>query len=104
MSDQEQLLSIKIFGHTYQIKCTSDEASSLQEAAKYLDAQMRKINQSSHSKNTERLAIVAALNITHELMYFKKQKNVDVDVMHGHIKSLQNRIQAFLASKDEVAA
>ena len=104
MSDEGHMISVQVFDRTYQIKCPTDEAAQLHESAKYLDAEMRKINQRSQSKNTERLAIVAALNIAHELMYFRNQKNVDINTMHDHIKSLQQRIKHFLESKDEVSA
>ena len=103
MSNAEHVIAISIMDRTYQIKCPQEEAAQLQESAKYLNAEMRKISQSSQSSNTERLAIVAALNIAHELMMFKNQKNAYIDVMHEQIKSLQYRIQKFLGTKEEVA-
>ena len=102
MTNSEQVIAITILDRTYQIKCPPEGAVQLQESAKYLDAQMRKINQSSQSNNIERLAIVAALNVTHELMAFKNQKNAYIDVMHEQIKSLQHRIQKFLGTKEEI--
>ncbi|OGT43355.1 MAG: hypothetical protein A3F13_05495 [Gammaproteobacteria bacterium RIFCSPHIGHO2_12_FULL_40_19] len=103
MTNTEQVIAITILDRTYQIKCPPEGAIQLQESAQYLDMQMRKINQSSQSNNTERLAIVAALNVTHELMAFKNQKNAYIDVMHEQIKALQHRIQKFLGTKEEVA-
>lgn len=102
MTNSEHVVAITIYDRTYQIKCLAEEAALLQESAKYLDAQMRKINHTSQSNNTERLAIVAALNVTHELMAFKNQKNSYIDTMHEQIKLLQHRIQKFLGAKEEV--
>ena len=104
MSHAEQVIAISIMERTYQIKSPPEEAAQLQESAKYLNAEMRKISQSSQTINTERLAIVTALNIAHELMMHKNQKNTYVDVMHEQIKSLQYRIQKFLGTKEEVTA
>lgn len=104
MSNAEHVIAISIMDRTYQIKCPQEEAAQLQESAKYLNAEMRKVNQSSQSVNTERLAIVAALNIAHELMMLKNQKNTYIDSMHEQIKSLQYRIQKFLNAKEEVTA
>ena len=103
MTNTDQAIAISIMDRTYQIKCPPSGAAELQESAKYLDAEMRKINQSSSSNNTERLAIVAALNIAHELKTYKNQKTAYIDVMHEQIKLLQRRIQKFLGTKEEVA-
>lgn len=98
----EQLISITIFDRAYQIKCPDEETSQLRESADYLDEQMKKINQSSQSNNVERLAVVAALNITRELMVLKNQNNHYINAMHEQIKSLQYRIQQFIGTKEEV--
>lgn len=102
MSNAEHVVAISIMDRTYQIKCPQHEAAQLQESAKYLNAEMQKIGQASQSGNAERLAVVAALNIAHELMMLKNQRNHYVDVMHEQIKSLQQRIQKFLGTKEEV--
>lgn len=103
MSGAEQVIAVSIMDRTYQIKCPPEEAAQLHESARYLSAEMRKINQSSQSTNTERLAIVAALNIAHELMTIRNQKNAYIDVVSEQIKSLQNRIQKFLGTREEVS-
>ncbi len=104
MSDQDNIVSIKILDRTYQVKCPQDEASQLQESVHYLDEQMRKIHQAGGVNTTERVAIVAALNVCRELMVYKKQNNSYIDVVHDQIKLLQTRIQKFIGSKDEVIA
>lgn len=105
MKTSDQAIDIKILDRTYTIKCPADEAAQLQESAHYLDQQMRAMCQSGgHSSNTERLAIVAALNICHELMLYKRQKSQTIDVMNDQIKSLQQRIQKFLKTKDNIIA
>ena len=101
MTTADHVIAVSIMDRTYQIKCPPEEAAQLQESAKYLDMQMRKMHQACNSNSTERLAVVAALNITQELMLFRNQKNNYIDVMHDQIKSLQARIQQFLSVKDE---
>ena|SRR3990167_3387868 len=104
MTNTENVVAITILDRTYQIKCPPEEVVQLQESARYLDSQMRKMGAAGQIHNTERLAVVAALNIAQELMLFKNQKNAYIDVMHDQIKSLQGRIQQFLSAKDEVTA
>lgn len=103
MSDDDQhLISVKILDRSYQIKCPPDQTQALQESAIYIDQQMRKFRQNTQINNTERVAIITALNICHELMQLRKQKNNYIDVMNQRIQDLQHRIENFLAASEEV--
>ena len=102
MSNQEPIIHIKIFDRSYPIKCPSEEAAQLQESAKYLDQKMRELKQSGSTYNSELLAIVAALNVCHELMLYQRQKNQSIDRLNDQIKTLQQRIQKFLNLKESV--
>lgn len=104
MTDSDNIVSIKILDRTYQVKCPPDEIAQLQESATYLDEQMRKMRQvgASTVNSVERLAVVAALNLCRELTMYKKQNNTYIDVVHDQIKLLQNRIQKFLETKEEI--
>lgn len=102
MSAQDELVGVKIVDRTYHIKCSKEEAAQLQQAAQYLDEQMRQLRQSATAKTTEQVAIVAALNICHELMQFKSQNNAAVNGVNQQVKLLQQRIQKFLGSKESV--
>lgn len=103
MSNADHVATITILDRSFQIKCPPEEVAQLQESANYLNAEIRKIHQPGQPKNMERLVLVAALNIVHELMVFKNQKNAYLDVMHEQIKSLQNRVQKFLGVTEEVS-
>ncbi len=94
---QENIVTIKILDRLYKIKCTAKDAIDLQEAAQYVDDQMRKIRQSGHISSTDRLAVVAALNVYNELLQLKRQKNQCIDVMNQRIMDLQRRIEEQLA-------
>lgn|SRR3990167_4447041 len=101
MSSADQVVTITVLDKSFQIKCPPEEVAQLQESANYLNIEIRKIHQPGQPKNMERLVLVAALNIVHELMIFKNQKNAYLDVMHEQIKSLQNRVQKFLGVTEE---
>lgn len=103
MSDDDQhLISVKILDRSYQIKCPPEQTQALQESANYIDQQMRKFRQNAQINNTERVAIITALNICHELMQLRKQKNNYIDVMNQRIQDLQHRIENFLAASEQV--
>ena len=77
MSDSENIIAIKVLDRTYNIKCPSEEAHELQESARYVDEQMRKIRQGGSITSTDRIAVVAALNICQQYLGLKKQQNQD---------------------------
>lgn len=104
MKEMDHIAAITILDRIYHIKCLPEEVPQLQASANYLNDEMRKTGQSSQLLNPEKLAIVVALNIAHELMTYKNQKNAYIDIMHEQIKSLQRRIQQFLGTKEEVTA
>lgn len=99
---QENLVTIKILDRLYKIKCTARDAIDLQEAAHYVDEQMRKIRQAGHITSIDRMAVVAALNVCNELQQLKRQKNQCIDAMNQRIIDLQRRIEEKLAEKDSV--
>ena len=92
MIDSNHLVRVNIFDRDYKIKCLPDEAHQLQEAAKILDAQMRATRQASASSNAERLAVVTALNLSHELARLKHQ-----------IANLSNKVRNALVTEEELA-
>lgn len=99
---QENVITIKILDRLYKIKCSAKEAIDLQEAAFHVDDQMRKIRQLGHITSTDRMAVVAALNIYNDLLQLKRQKNQCIDAMNQRIIDLQRRIEEKLAKKDPI--
>ena len=61
-------VNVKILDKEYQVACPEDQQSDLTTSAKYLDKQMRKIRQSGKVIGVERIAVMAALNISYELL------------------------------------
>ena len=100
---EENLISIQILDRKYNIKCPSNEVIELQEAAKVVDENMRQLKHSGGITSTEQMAVVSALNISHELLQLKKQNNNYINVMNKRLQDLQKRIKKFLAVDEEVA-
>ena len=50
------------------VACPEEERDALARAARHLDSKMREIRSSGKVFGTERIAVMAALNITHELL------------------------------------
>jgi cell division protein ZapA len=73
VSIKPQTVSLTIMGKEYKIACEPEEQENLIRSASELDLQMRKMRNSGKVGNTERIAVMAALNLNHELQSLKKQ-------------------------------
>jgi cell division protein ZapA len=102
MTDENNLISVKLLDREYSIRCPENQEQSLQEAARYLDEQMQVVRQSGTITSADRVAIVAALNLTHELFQLRKQKSQYVDEVRDRVQTLQNKIENFLAAEEEL--
>jgi len=64
-------VDVTIMGQSYKLACKEGEDRALREAAAYLDAKMSALRDSSKVKGTDRIAVMAALGLTTELLATK---------------------------------
>ena len=60
--------SVTILDKEYQVACPPDQQAELLLSARHLDEQMRAIRSTGKVIGLERIAVMAALNISHELL------------------------------------
>lgn len=68
MGSSSNTAKVFILDKEYLIACPPEEQQALLQTAQYLDQQMRAIRNSGKVHGLERIAVMAALNITHELL------------------------------------
>ena len=61
-------VAVSILGKEYQVACPAEQHAELLLSARYLDEQMRVIRATGKVIGLERIAVMAALNIAHELL------------------------------------
>ncbi len=64
---QQDTVSIRILDKEYQVNCPPNERDALVQSASHLDARMRTIRNSGTVIGLERIAVMAALNLTYDL-------------------------------------
>jgi cell division protein ZapA len=84
----QQKITIRILDREYQFAATDEERSSLLSAADYLDSTMRTIKKGNSTLSPEKVSMMAALNISHEMMQLKQA--------HKKIESLKDSLQKAL--------
>ena len=75
MSSDTLPVTVNILDKEYRISCPAEERESLLESAAFLDSQMREIRQGGRVIGTERIAVMAALNIANDLLSIQKSKD-----------------------------
>ena len=61
-------LKIRILDKEYQVNCRPDEREALEHSALLLNEKMEEIRHGSHIIGLERIAVMAALNLSHDLI------------------------------------
>ncbi|HEX9192634.1 MAG TPA: cell division protein ZapA [Burkholderiales bacterium] len=98
MSSKPKTLDVSIMGHTYKVACSDDEREALLSAVAYLDRKMSEIKSAGKVASSERIAVMAALNITHELLTAKNNAS------GFDIEGLRRRMAAMEATLDQALA
>ena len=90
-------VSVDILDKEYQVACPPDEEAALTQAARYLDQHMRDIRSTGKVIGLERVAIMAALNISHELLALKTGDNpVETNEEQERLSTLNSQLDEVL--------
>nr|WP_207168428.1 cell division protein ZapA [Thiocystis violacea] len=93
-------VSIRILEKEYRIACAYHEQDDLRASARLLDSRMREIRQTGRVIGTDRIAVMAALNIAHDLIQLQRSRAGDEDP-GKRLRQLQERINSALAGDRE---
>lgn len=85
-------ITIHILDKEYMIACTEEERHDLQRSADYLDAKMREIRDTGKIIGSDRIAVMAALNISHELLTNEGGSASSNSSVGSRIRSIQEKI------------
>ena len=88
-------INISIMGRDFSVACSADEQEDLLAAARYLDDSMQEIQKSGKILGAERCAIMAALNITNDLLQLQR-RTAGQDQIQERLEILQGRIDEAL--------
>jgi cell division protein ZapA len=95
---QSKAVDVNIMGREFTGSCTDEERPGLINAVNFLDKKMRDIRDGGKIIGVERIAIMAALNLAHELLN-TKSGSVDVGDIKRRISQMQDQIDGVCASK-----
>jgi cell division protein ZapA len=98
MNQKSKTLDVTIMGRTYKVACSDEERNALLSAVAYLDRKMTEIKNAGRVASAERIAVMAALNIAHELLSSRNHASgLDME-------GLRRRMAAMEATLDQALA
>tara|TARA_R110001592_G_scaffold30695_3_gene109522 strand:+ start:236 stop:562 length:327 start_codon:yes stop_codon:yes gene_type:complete len=87
---------VKILDKEYQVSCPPSEEEALLKSARYLDENMRKIKARGNIHGLEKISVMAALNITHDMLGKGQQLNESRHETMQKLKFLEDKIDRSL--------
>ena len=97
MNEQNTAVQVKILDKEYQVNCPPADQEALIKSAQYLDENMRKIKGRGNIHGAEKIAIMAALNITHDMLRKNRMINETRHSTAQQVKGLEDKIDMAIA-------
>jgi len=107
-------LDVSLLGRDFKVACKESERAELSDAVSYLDRRMREIRDGGKISGAERIAVMAALNLAHDLLRERKQARpqvsspssasagtVDESALKRRIEAMQSALDAALAGQSD---
>ncbi len=104
-------LDVSLLGREYRVACNESERAALIDAVALLDRRMREIRDGGKVAGSERIAVMAALNLAHELLNERRAaiapsspgspSGIDDAGLRRRIVDMQTAIDQVLAGPDK---
>ncbi len=102
MSDGAKTIEVTLLGRTYRVACGEGEREALMQAVAYLDGKMNEIRKAGKVMGAERIAVMAALNVAHELLSVKLGAGFDVGQAKRRISAIESQLDAAIAKQEHL--
>jgi len=89
-------LSVRILEREYMIACAPEERTELLDSAEFLNGRMREIRDSGKIVGLDRIAVMAALNLAHELILLRARENGTDQEVGSRLKAMRARVETSL--------
>ncbi len=96
----KQGVKVNIMGKEYNIACPPEEKEALVASAMRLDVKMQEIRSSKSVIGLEKIAVMAALNLAHELLQEETQKDTFARSVGSRVHALNSLIDGTLSKSE----
>lgn len=102
MNASERGIEVTVLERKLRIACKEDEQQDLLKAVQYLDAKMREIRDSGKVIGGERIAILAALNVAHELLSIRAGSGFDIPEFKRRMRDMAAAIDQAMSAQEDL--
>jgi len=102
MSTEPKGLQVNVMGREFRVACPESEQKGLLEAVDYLNKKMNEIRDAGKIVGLERIAIMAALNIAHELLSTKVGGGFDIAEIKRRMAHMETVLDQAMADQKEL--
>ena len=102
MAESAKTIEVSILGRSYKIACEEGERDALLQAVAFLDGKMGEIKKAGKVNGTDRIAVMAALNIAHELLATKLGSGFDLGQAKRRIALIEAKLDDALAKQEKL--
>ena len=92
MSGEAVPVNIQILDKEYMVSCPPNEKEALLQAASLLNSRMRQVRDSGKVLGTERMAVMTALNVIHELTRKERERDQYMESTGEDIRRLEEKL------------
>ena len=96
MTAQLVRVSVRILEKEYQVACLPEERSELLDSAEFLNGKMKDIRDAGNIVGLDRIAVMAALNLAHELLKRNRNDAIENEVTE-RVRQMRERVESALS-------
>ncbi len=96
MDTSTTTVSVRLLDKEYLVACPEDEQDGLLRAAHYLNGRMKEIRDSGKVIGMDRIAVMVALNIAHDLLQQQSQRTQYGRNLGVRVRVLRERVDEVL--------
>lgn len=89
-------VSVRILEKEYQVACLPEERSELLDSAEFLNGKMKDIRDGGNIIGLDRIAVMAALNLAHELLRRNRTEALESEVSE-RVRQMRERVESALS-------
>ena len=102
MSEMYAHVSVKILEKEYQISCLASERNALLDSAEALNGKMREIRDGGKVVGLDRIAVMAALNMAHDLIQAETKDQAIENSLGTRLKMMTDRVDSILGGNKQL--
>ena len=102
MNDQNTPVVVHILDKEYRVACQHGEEESLLASARLLDTKMRNIRSTGKVIGTDRMAVMVALNLAHELLQHENDNTNSDAAIKKRLQFIQEKIDIALNHRNQL--